>query len=231
MPTTRLRLRSRRWSVVCSITLSPLLSLAGELSSPPTGASSAAFPPVAPAAPFTPKVKALLVALTLDEKLSLVSSGTDPDSLGEVGYTPGVPRLGIPPRRDANALGIQVTANATALPARMGLAATFDRDIVYSIGQLEGNEGRALGVDLMYGPQTDLTRLPNWGRNNTTWGEDPVLNGNLAIAEVEGSKERALWRKSSILPCITVKTELVSVRSDPLRCQRSLTTRPPTNCI
>ena len=64
--------------------------------------------------------------------------------------------------------------------------------MVYACGQLEGNEGRALGVDLIYGPQTDLTRLPNWLRNNTTWGEDPVLNGNLAIAEVEGIQSKGL---------------------------------------
>jgi beta-glucosidase len=110
----------------------------------------------------------------------------------QAGYVPGVARLGIPPRRDADALGINVTANATALPARLGLGATFDRDLVYAAGQLEGNEGRALGVDLVYGPQTDLTRLPNWGRNNTTWGEDPVLNGNLAIFEVAGIQSKGL---------------------------------------
>jgi beta-glucosidase len=68
----------------------------------------------------------------------------------------------------------------------------FDRKIAYGSGQLEGNEGRALGVDLMYGPQSDLTRLPNWGRNNTTWGEDPVLGGNLAIQEVAGIQSKGL---------------------------------------
>jgi beta-glucosidase len=154
--------------------------------------SGSFYPPVDPKAPFTPTVTALVAALTVDEKIALVHWATDPHSLGQAGYNPGVPRLGIPPRRDADALGINVTANATALPARLGLGATFDRNILYSVGQLEGNEGRALGVDLMYGPQTDLTRLPNWGRNNTTWGEDPALNGNLAIAEVEGIQSKGL---------------------------------------
>jgi beta-glucosidase len=45
---------------------------------------------------------------------------------------------------------------------------------------------------LIYGPQSDLTRLPNWGRNNTTWGEDPVLGGNLAIQEVAGIQSKGL---------------------------------------
>jgi beta-glucosidase len=55
-----------------------------------------------------------------------------------------------------------------------------------------GNEGRALGVDLVYGPQVDLTRQPNWGRNNTTYGEDPYLTGELAIEEVTGIQSEGL---------------------------------------
>jgi beta-glucosidase len=152
------------------------------------------IPPVDKRAPYTPKVRALLVALTLNEKISLLYGVTDPNpaSVGNVGYLPGVPRLGIPVRRDADALGIQVIADATALPARLGLGATFDREAVYAAGQLQGNEGRALGVDLIYGPQVDLTRLPNWLRNNTTYGEDPFLNGQLAIQEVTGIQSKGL---------------------------------------
>ena len=179
----RLRCNLWRLSIIAPIALTPLLTLAED---------SIPFPPVAPDAPFTKKVNALVAALTVAEKIALVHGATDPASLGQAGYNPGVPRLGIPPRRDADALGINVTADATALPARIGLGSTFDRKIVYAAGQLEGNEGRALGVDLVYGPQSDLTRLPNWGRNNTTWGEDPVLGGNLAIHEVAGIQSKGL---------------------------------------
>jgi beta-glucosidase len=150
------------------------------------------FPPVDRSAPFTPKVLSLLFALTLDEKISLVHGAPNPTQVGNVGYLPGVPRLGIPPRLDADALGIQVTADATALPARLGMGATFDREAIYAAGQLVGNEGRALGVDLVYAPQVDLTRLPNWVRNNTTYGEDPLLNGQLAIQEVTGIQSKGL---------------------------------------
>src|SRR5690242_20643614 len=91
---------------------------------PPGGTS----PPVDPAAPFTPKVLNLLSQLTLDEKISLIHGDTDPASLGQAGYLPGVPRLGIPVRRDADALGINVRADATALPARLAFGASFDPD-------------------------------------------------------------------------------------------------------
>jgi beta-glucosidase len=150
------------------------------------------FPPVDRGAPFTQKVLSLLPVLTLDEKISLVHGAADPTQLGNVGYLPGVPRLGIPPRRDADAFGIQVAAYATAAPTRLGLGATFDREAVLAWGQVEGNEGRALGVDLLYGPQVDLTRLPNWQRNDTTYGEDPFLSGQLAIQEVTGIQSRGL---------------------------------------
>jgi len=130
--------------------------------------------------------------LSLDEKLSLVHGGTDPTQLGNVGYLPGVPRLGIPERRDADAFGIQVAADATASPTRLGLGATFDRQAVLAWGQVEGREGRALGVDLLYGPQVDLTRQPNWQRNDTTYGEDPFLSGQLAIQEVTGIQSQGL---------------------------------------
>jgi beta-glucosidase len=149
-------------------------------------------PPVARSAPFTPKVFSLLAVLSLDEKLSLVHGAADPTQLGNVGYLPGVPRLGIPPRRDADAFGIQVAAYATAAPTRLGLGATFDRQAVRAWGQVQGNEGRALGVDLLYGPQVDLTRQPNWQRNDTTYGEDPFLSGQLAIQEVTGIQSRGL---------------------------------------
>jgi len=170
------------------LALFPIAGFAGGASSD----SGDFYPPVDSRAPYTPKVRSLMNVLTIDEKISLVHGAVDPESLGQAGYLPGVPRLGIPVRRDADALGINVTADATALPSRIGLGSSFDRSAVYAAGQLEGNEGRALGVDLIYGPQVDLTRLPNWSRNNTTFGEDPFSNGQLGIQEVIGIQSEGL---------------------------------------
>ena len=145
-----------------------------------------------PAAPFTAKVRSLLAALTLDEEIALVHGGADPAPLGQAGYLPGVPRLGVPVRRDADALGINVYRDATAVPTRLGIAASFDPGATHRLGLLEGAEGRALGVDLLYGPQIDLTRTPNWVRNMTTLGEDPYLSGQLAVPEVIGVQSNGL---------------------------------------
>ena len=97
--------RQRR-HVRCLLGLVALLSLAvGSTGQAHTGGS----PPVDRAAPWTPKVTALVNALTIDEKISLVHGGTDPAPKGQAGYTASVDRLGIPPRRDTDALGINVS--------------------------------------------------------------------------------------------------------------------------
>ena len=78
------------------------------------------------------RVEALLAALTLDEKISLVRGGmpgvmgpSPADPLGEVGYLPGIPRLGIPPLRLTDGpAGVRITPPTTALPAPVALAAT-----------------------------------------------------------------------------------------------------------
>ena len=175
---------SRLFALIVGITLA---------AAQPAGAvSPGSNPPVASSAPFTAKVQALLGALTLDEKILLVHGGADPTPLGQAGWLPGVPRLGVPVRRDADALGINVYKDATAVPARLGIAASFDRDATARLGRLEGSEGRALGVDLLYGPQIDIARTPNWTRNQTTLGEDPYLSAQLAVPEVSGVQSKGL---------------------------------------
>src|SRR5580765_3129949 len=68
----------------------------------------------------------------------------------------------------------------------MGLGATFDRDLANAWGQTEGTESRAFMVTGMFGPQTDLDRIPNWGRNLTTTGEDPYLSSQMVAAQING---------------------------------------------
>ena len=181
------RRRHVRWVLALATILSTAVAGAGQAH--PGGGGS---PPVDPRAPWTPKVTALVKALTLDEKISLVHGSTDPAPKGQAGYTSSVERLGIPPRRDVDALGINVFKDATAWPTRLGIGATFDRDAAGTLGRSEGSEGRALDMDLIYGPQIDLTRSPTWGRNMTTFGEDPFLSGELGTQEVEGVQSSGL---------------------------------------
>ena len=68
----------------------------------------------------------------------------------------------------------------------MNLASSFDRRLANVWGQTEGTEARELMVTGLFGPQTDIDRLPNWGRNLTTTGEDPYLSGQTVAAQING---------------------------------------------
>lgn len=155
--------------------------------------------PIAIDAPFTSTVKALLSQLTVIEKVSLVH-GLRPlpadQALGQAGYNQGVPRLGIPGRKDADALGVNVFAQTTAPPTKMAIGATFDRSAATALGQLEGVEGRARGMDVIYGPQLDIARFPGASRNQTTAGEDPYLISQLGVAEINAIQSQGLMSQA-----------------------------------
>ncbi|WP_327427078.1 beta-glucosidase family protein [Streptomyces sp. NBC_01236] len=140
-----------------------------------------------------PRVEGLIGKLTLDEKISLLHGATDPNSLGQAGYVPGVPRLGIPPLRLVDGpAGVRVTQHATALPAPVLLASAFDPGLARSYGQVIGREGRALGQDVLLSPMVNLIRTPYAGRNFETFSEDPLLAGDLVAAEIRGIQGEGL---------------------------------------
>lgn len=146
-----------------------------------------------PEAGAGPRVEGLLAKLTLDEKISLLHGTTDPNSLGQAGYIPGVPRLNIPPLRLADGpAGVRVSQHATALPAPVLLASTFDPGLARRYGQVIGREGRALGQDVLLSPMVNLIRTPYAGRNFETFSEDPLLAGDLVAAEIKGIQGEGL---------------------------------------
>ena len=149
-------------------------------------------PATASDAPFTKTVKYLLSQMTPSEEVTVIEHGTDPDNHGQAGYLAGIPRLGIPAMRHADALGINVNADGTAFPTRLGLASSFDRNAYNVLGEEVGKQGRALGVDLVYGPQVDMARYPSWSRNLTTNGEDAYVSSQFSAAEINGIQSTGL---------------------------------------
>jgi beta-glucosidase len=143
--------------------------------------------------------------MTLDEKIAMlhgVGMPTD-DPLTEenmpsnrgVGYEVGVPRLGIPgiDMSDA-AYGVRSSgANgryATALPANVAAAASWDTDAAYEYGKLIGTELRAQGYNMSLGGGVDITREPRNGRTFEYLGEDPILAGTLVARLIEGTQSQ-----------------------------------------
>lgn len=81
---------------------------------------------------------------------------------------------------------------ATALPATMGLAATFDRDLAYRYGELAGKESRALGQHLLEAPGMCLARVPVGGRNFEYFSEDPYLSGVMGVEVTKGVQDQGV---------------------------------------
>ncbi|MFI1456034.1 beta-glucosidase [Streptomyces roseus] len=167
---------------------------------PPGGASPRKPPPTAAsgaAAGSRPgssaRIDALLERLTLDEKTALLHGGPDPAPLGQAGYLPGVPRLGIPALRIADGpAGVRVAKPATALPAPVLLASAFDPALAREYGRVIGREGRALGQDVILSPMANLIRTPHAGRNVETFAEDPRLTADLVAEVVRGIQDEGL---------------------------------------
>ncbi|MFB7517211.1 beta-glucosidase [Streptomyces sp. NPDC056144] len=169
-----------------------LLALGGAAALASPAAAATRHPGGKPAAPRG-RVDRLLAELTLDEKVSLLHGAADPASLGQAGYVPGVPRLGIPPLRLADGpAGIRVHRTATALPAPVMLAAAFDPGLARAYGRVVGREGRALGQDVLLAPMANLIRTPYAGRNFETFSEDPLLTADLVAEEIRGVQAEGL---------------------------------------
>ncbi|AFN74816.1 glucan 1,4-beta-glucosidase [Melioribacter roseus P3M-2] len=140
--------------------------------------------------PFEERAEDLLQRLSLDEKISLM-----------VHQSPAIERLGIPEYNWWNEAlhGVARNGRATVFPMPIGLAATWDRDLIYRIADVISNEARAKynsalkknqrgiyqGISL-WAPNINIFRDPRWGRGMETYGEDPYLTGELAVSFIKG---------------------------------------------
>ncbi|WP_374945257.1 glycoside hydrolase family 3 C-terminal domain-containing protein [Sphingomonas sp.] len=147
------------------------------------------------------RADALVRRMTLEEKLAYVHGYFPPlakpvppiTMIPSAGHVPGVPRLGIPTLRESDAsLGVanQVEQRkgdvATALPAGLATAASFDPDIAYQGGAMIGAEARAKTFNVLLAGGVNLTRDPWNGRNFEYLGEDPLLAGLMAGEQIRG---------------------------------------------
>ena len=129
--------------------------------------------------PIEARVDDLLSRLTLEEKVSLVHANS-------TFSVAGVPRLGIPELwMDDGPLGVREEVGvgfrnmnrtddfATAMPATLGLAATFNTNLANAYGAVIGQEAKQRGKNIMLGPSLNIQRTPLCGRNFEYMGEDP----------------------------------------------------------
>lgn len=95
-------------------------------------------------------------------------------------------RLGIPIMVAEETPHGHMAIGTTVFPTALSQAATFDRDVLFRMGEAMGAEIRAQGAHVGYGPVIDIAREPRWSRMEETFGEDPTLAGILATEVVRG---------------------------------------------
>ncbi|MDB5786308.1 glycoside hydrolase family 3 C-terminal domain-containing protein [Caballeronia mineralivorans] len=145
------------------------------------------------------KVDALLAKMSLQEKIALIRGVNEDASTyrGQAGYLPGVPRLGIPPLRLADGPpGLLTREPSPAMTATMGLAATFSKDDARDNGQIIAQEARRLGIDVVLQPFINIDRDISFRRGFNTFGEDPVLTGEMGAAQITGIQERGVMAQA-----------------------------------
>lgn len=79
----------------------------------------------------------------------------------------------------------EAASDISKWPREMGLAATFDLDVIRSHGEVVSAEYRALGITTALSPQADMASEPRWRRFYSTFSEDPILNRDIVQTYVE----------------------------------------------
>ncbi len=108
-------------------------------------------------------------------------------------------RLGIPILFAEEALHGLCGPGNTIFPQAIGLAGSWNTELVERVGQAIARELRAYGIHESFGPVLDLARDPRWGRMEETYGEDTHLAARMAVAMVRGMQGGDLSADDSII--------------------------------
>jgi beta-glucosidase len=159
-----------------------------------------------PDLPAEQRIDNLISLMTLEEKVACL------------GTNPAVPRLGVKGSPHSEGLhglaqggpsdwGRRNPTTTTIFPQAIGLAETWDTDLLRRVAAAEGFEARYIfqrygraGL-VVRAPNADLGRDPRWGRTEECYGEDPFFNGTLAAAFVRGLQgdDPRYWQTAALL--------------------------------
>ncbi|HET8966125.1 MAG TPA: glycoside hydrolase family 3 N-terminal domain-containing protein [Candidatus Acidoferrum sp.] len=95
-------------------------------------------------------------------------------------------RLGIPVMFHDECLHGHVAIKGTSYPQAIGLASSWDPQLLHEVFTATAAEARARGAQQCLAPVLDLARDPRWGRTEETYGEDPYLVTRLGVAAITG---------------------------------------------
>lgn len=141
--------------------------------------------------PFEARARDIVARMTLDEKVSQLRHDAK-----------AIERLDVPAYNWMNEClhGVALMEGyATVFPQSIGMAASFNTDLMYEAASIISDEARAMhhnGIRnseegyvcglTFWSPNINLFRDPRWGRGQETYGEDPYLTGQMAVSFVKG---------------------------------------------
>ena len=142
------------------------------------------------------KINALIAQMTLEEKAGLCSGD-------DFWHTKAVERLGIPRTMVSDGphglrkqddktdhLGVNDSIKAVCLPAACATAASFDKEMIRTLGEAIGNSCQHEKLSVVLGPAVNIKRSPLCGRNFEYFSEDPYLAGKMSSAYIQGVQSR-----------------------------------------
>lgn len=143
-----------------------------------------------PSKPVEDRVNDLVSRMTVEEKISQMQH-----------TAPAIERLGIPAYNWWNEAlhGVARNGTATVFPQAIGMAATWNTDLIFQEAEIISTEARAKYYEALgkkehdiyqgltfWSPNINIFRDPRWGRGQETYGEDPFLTAQIGISFVKG---------------------------------------------
>jgi beta-glucosidase len=177
------------------------------------------------------RAEAIVRAMTLDEKIQLLHGklgfayGGQPAPDGAhrgAGYIAALPRVGVPALQlNDGPLGVRnigggEDSRATAFPSAQALAASFDAELAFASGRIMGRQARDRGFNVLLAGGANVERDAWNGRNFEYLGEDPILAGRLATAQIRGIQSEGVVSTVKHLVANTQETDRhwVDMRAD-----------------
>ena len=132
-------------------------------------------------------------------------------------HTVPIPRLNIPSLRTSDGPnGVRGTrifdgVPAACFPCSTALGATFDHDLLRSVGRLLGQEAKAKGAHILLGPTVNIQRAPTGGRGFESFSEDPFLSGSICAQYCNGVQEENIITTPKHFVCNDQEHERMAV--------------------
>lgn len=146
---------------------------------------------------YLEQAKKLVSQMTLDEKVHLCTGNSywttypiERLNVSECVLSDGP--HGIRKVTGKDHLGQTISEKATGFPTSSAMGSTWNKQLMYDIGEALGIECQSIGVDILLGPAINMKRSVLGGRNFEYFSEDPVLCGQLAAEMVKGIQDQGV---------------------------------------